>query len=101
MSQLLYSLGALNDACRLTDKIGAVMAELPIEPMLAKIVTLLSISWKIFVLLTAAAPLLRRIWLLGGDTLYRGDAQRAIGLHHEGVPRTRRGDAAQLRSSRG
>jgi len=34
--EILYSLGALDDDCKLTDPIGTIMAEFPIEPYMAK-----------------------------------------------------------------
>lgn len=34
--ELLYALGALNEACRLTEPLGTSMAEFPVEPCLAK-----------------------------------------------------------------
>jgi ATP-dependent RNA helicase DDX35 len=35
--ELLYSLGALDDDCRLTSPIGATMAEFPVEPRLTRV----------------------------------------------------------------
>lgn len=37
--ELLYSLGALDDSCRLTEPLGMTMAEFPVEPCLAKFLT--------------------------------------------------------------
>lgn len=34
--ELLYALGALDEACRLTDPLGMTMAEFPVEPCVAK-----------------------------------------------------------------
>eukprot|EP00752_Nemacystus_decipiens_P017500 g15688.t1 len=34
--ELLYALGALDDSCRLTEPLGMIMAEFPVEPCLAK-----------------------------------------------------------------
>ncbi|KAF1330437.1 putative atp-dependent RNA helicase dhx35-like, partial [Globisporangium splendens] len=35
--ELLYSLGAIDDNCRLTEPLGTQIAEFPVEPMLAKV----------------------------------------------------------------
>lgn len=37
--ELLYALGALDDSCRLTEPLGMIMAEFPVEPCLAKFLT--------------------------------------------------------------
>jgi ATP-dependent RNA helicase DDX35 len=36
--ELLYALGALNDSGRLTMPLGTTLAEVPLEPMLARMV---------------------------------------------------------------
>lgn len=37
--EILYSLGALNDACKMTDPVGVTMSEMPVDPFMAKVVS--------------------------------------------------------------
>lgn len=69
--ELLYSLGALDDYCKLTRPLGMRMAELAVEPMMAKTLLSAPLFGCISEVLTIAA-----MTSLGGSVWVQNDADR-------------------------
>lgn len=69
--ELLYSLGALDDYCKLTRPLGMRMAELAVEPMMAKTLVSAPLFGCVSEVLTIAA-----MTSLGGSVWVQNDADR-------------------------
>lgn len=69
--ELLYSLGALDDYCKLTRPLGMRMAELAVEPMMAKTLLSAPLFGCVSEILTIAA-----MTSLGGSVWVQNDADR-------------------------
>lgn len=83
--ELLYSLGALDDYCKLTRPLGMRMAELAVEPMMAKTLLSATLFGCVSEILTIAA-----MTSLGGSVWVQSDADR-----HKELESSRRKFAAE------